>query len=162
MDAAPGLARASAPDGAAVWQLEQPVGPMRIVGPAVTSVLADDPRDATVTVAPGLSGAATAPGSRTGPTTTAPDGRRLELAEARDPRWRATLDGVPLAAVPADTQTFDLPDSGGTLHVWYDDPAHRNWQFLQLALLILVGLLAFPGVARGAELAARGPEGMGR
>ena len=65
-------------------------------------------------------------------------------------------------AVPADTQTFDLPDSGGTLHVWYDDPAHRDWQLLQLALLILVALLAFPGVARGAELAARGPEGMGR
>lgn len=170
MDAAPGLIRASAPDGAGVWTLVQPVGPMRIVGTAATTVLAADPArdDVTVTIAPGLaegggpSSTVTSGGSGSVVSAPGSSGRRLELAEAADPRWRASLDGVALSAIDSDTQTFGLPDSGGTLHVWFDDPAHRNWQIVQLAVLAVVVLLAFPGVGRRAELAAREPQGMGR
>jgi GT2 family glycosyltransferase len=169
MDAAPGLVRASAPDGAGVWTLEQPVGPMRVVGTGATTVLAADPGDdATVTIAPGLAEAggtdSTASSGGSGSVVSAPgsSGRRLELAEAADPRWRATLGGVPLTPVDGDTQTFGLPDSGGSLHVWFDDPAHRNWQIVQLVVLAGVVLLAFPGIGRRTELAAREPQGMGR
>lgn len=169
MDAAPGLIRASAPDGAGVWTLEQPVGPMRIVGTGATTVLAVDPDgDATVTIAPGRTEAggtdSTAGSGGSGSVVSSPgsSGRRLELAEAADSRWRATLDGVPLTPIDGDTQTFGLPDSGGTLHVWFDDPAHRNWQIVQLVVLAGVVLLAFPGIGRRTELAAREPQGMGR
>ena len=169
MDAAPGLIRASAPDGAGVWTLEQPVGPMRVVGTGATTVLAADPgNDATVTIAPGLADSggtdSTASSGGSGSVVSAPgsSGRRLELAEAADSRWRATLDGVPLSPIDDDTQTFGLPDSGGTLHVWFDDPAHRNWQVVQLVVLAGVVLLAFPGIGRRTELAAREPQGMGR
>lgn len=170
LDAAPGLVRASAPDGAGVWTLEQPVGPMRVVGTAATTVLATDPGDddVTVTIAPGLAGPggpdSTTTSGGSGSVVPAPgsSGRRLELAEAADPRWRATLDGVPLSPIAGDTQAFGLPDSGGTLHVWFDDPAHRNWQVVQLTVLVVVVLLAFPGVGRRTELAAREPQGMSR
>jgi GT2 family glycosyltransferase len=170
MDAAPGVVRASAPDGAGVWTLRQPVGPMRIVGTGATTVLAADPseRDVTVTVAPGLASAggpdstAVSGGSGSVVPPAGSPGRRLELAEAHDSRWRATLDGVPLSAVDEDTQTFALPDSGGTLQVWFDDPAHRTWQVVQLLLLVGVVLLAFPGIGRRTELAARELRGMGR
>jgi hypothetical protein len=169
MDAAPGLTRASAPDGAGVWMLQQPVGPMRVVGTGATTVLAVDPGDdPTVTLAPGLAEAggsdSTASSGGSGSVVSAPGsaGRRLELAEAADPRWRATLDGVPLSPIDLDTQTFGLPDSGGTLHVWFDDPAHRNWQIVQLVVLAGVVLLAFPGIGRRTEVAAREPQGMGR
>lgn len=169
MDAAPGLIRASAPDGAGVWTLAQPVGPMRIVGTAATSVLAADPAaDVKLTIAPGLAEAggpdSTATSGGSGSVVSAPgsSGRRLELAEAADPRWRATLDGVPLSPIDSDTQTFGLPDTGGTLHVWFDDPAHRDWQIVQLVVLAVVALLAFPGVGRRTELAAREPQGIGR
>jgi GT2 family glycosyltransferase len=170
MDAAPGLIRASAPDGAGVWTLQQPVGPMRVVGTGATTVLAADPADddVTVTVAPGLASAgggnatAASGGSGSVVTPSAAPGRRLELAEAHDDRWQATLDGVPLTVVDEDTQTFGLPDSGGTLHVWFDDPGHRHWQLVQLVVLAGVVLLAFPGVGRRTELAAREPQGMGR
>jgi len=170
MDAAPGLLRASAPDGAGVWTVEQPVGPMRIIGTGATTVLAVEPGDddAEVTLAPGLADAggtdSTVTSGGSGSVVSAPSttGRRLELAEAADPRWRATVDGVPLPTIAGDTQAFGLPDSGGTLRVWFDDPAHRNWQIVQLVVLCVVLLLAFPGVGRRTELAAREPQGMGR
>jgi len=170
MDSAPGFVRASAPDGAGVWTLTQPVGPMRVVGTAATTVVAADlgDDDVTATLPPGLAepggpDSTTASGG-SGSVVSAPgsSGRRLELAEAADPRWRATLDGVPLSPIDSDTQAFGLPDSGGTLHVWFDDPAHRNWQIVQLVVLAVVLLLAFPGVGRRAELAAREPQRMGR
>jgi len=170
MDAAPGMIRASAPDGAGVWTVDQPVGPMRVIGPGATTVLAVEPGDdhAGVTVAPGLADAggtdstATSGGSGSVVSSPASSGRRLELAEAADPRWRATFDGVPLSPIPGDLQAFGLPDSGGTLHVWFDDPAHRNWQIVGLVVLAVVILLAFPGIGRRNELAAREPQGMGR
>ena len=151
LDTTPGLVRGSAPEGAAVWALQQPTGPMRIDanllrrgGPngmvIPPTVLAADPRDATVPLPAG------------------PSGRRLQLAESADPRWRAAVAGTELAPVEdGGLQTFELPESrpGAELTVRFVDPPHTRWTWLQLGALVVVALLAFPGIARDSERAAR-------
>jgi hypothetical protein len=148
LDAIPGLARASAPAHAAVWQLTDkagPIGPMTVVesGAAHVSgggaaVLTADPRDAHVRLAAG------------------PSSRRLQLAEAAAPGWRAELDGVRLQPVHDNgLAAFALPARGGQLHVWFDAPAQTRWRWAQLGMFIVLVALAFPGVARDAEAAAR-------
>jgi GT2 family glycosyltransferase len=72
------------------------------------------------------------------------DGRRLVLAERADSRWRATLDGQPLAAVAGDDwrQVFEVPAGAGQLRVWYQ----ADWRFAlaQAVVLALAALLSLP------------------
>ena len=148
LDATPGLARASAPAGAAVWQLTSaagPVGPMRVYDPDSgrgSTVLAADPRDARIRVPAGS------------------EQRVLQLAETANRHWRASLDGHRLRRVDdAGLAAFNLPAEGGVLRVWFDDPANTRWNWAQLGLLVALLVLAFPGVARDAEAAARHQKG---
>lgn len=73
-------------------------------------------------------------------------GRLLVLSELRSPGWRATLDGRPLAAATAYgwAQAFRLPTTGGTVSVGFNGTAHSAELWAQLALLLLVLVLAAP------------------
>jgi hypothetical protein len=53
----------------------------------------------------------------------------VALAEAADQRWRATLDGRPLAARTVDgwAQGFALPPEGGRLVIDHADPRRLPW-----------------------------------
>ncbi len=78
-----------------------------------------------------------------------PSGRLLVLAERATPLRHATFDGVALPqtrlAGPDDwRQAYLLPEGGGHLVVDAVDPVARTWRWAQLAVLVLVGLLALP------------------
>jgi hypothetical protein len=133
LDAVDGLVRASAPPGAAVWRIDQPVGPMRLLSGADKTVVAQDPRAADFPLSDAT-------------------GRTLQLAEAADPGWRASATNGPVASVPDEAlATFRLPDGPGTVSVAYRDDQRRLLLWLQLAALAIGLVLAFPGLARAAE-----------
>ncbi|GAB3598918.1 hypothetical protein GCM10027446_30170 [Angustibacter peucedani] len=78
-----------------------------------------------------------------------PRGRLLVLSEQASTLRTATLDGtalrpVRLAGADAWRQAYALPAQGGHLVVSTVDPLVRTWRWVQLALLVLVGLLALP------------------
>ncbi len=79
-----------------------------------------------------------------------PRGRLLVLAEQASSLRRATLDGRALRAVrltgpDAWRQAYALPAAGGRLVVSAQDPvAVRTWRWAQVALALLVTLLALP------------------
>ena len=75
-------------------------------------------------------------------------GRRLALAEPADGSWRATLDGTGLTEVSTEngTQAWALPVHGGELRVWHTDLVHTAWVVTQGILLLVVAVLAAPGV----------------
>lgn len=76
-------------------------------------------------------------------------GGTLELAEAPDPRWRATLDGVRLAATDAaGAQAFVVPAGSGDLRVWFA-PAPPWWRVLVVATTAAYALLVIPVRRRG-------------
>ncbi len=124
----PGLSAASGNARGTVWQLSDPTSRVRIVSGEQVTVLADRPGQRIESSA--LS-------------------RVLRLGEATDPRWRATLDGVPL--VPSADgdwqQSYQLPAGGGLLDFRLVDPV--RWYGLAQALIVLVAVvLAAPGIRR--------------
>lgn len=144
LDATPGLARASAPKGAGMWQVGSEAGRVRIES------LDDDGRvvsvralragqiGADVSIPPADSDAGAV-------------SRRVVLAEAADDGWRASLDGRALrAADPAGwgAAAFELPAAGGRLRIDYVDNAHDTWLRVQAIIFGLVVLLAIPTPAR--------------
>ncbi len=86
-----------------------------------------------------------------------PPGRSVVLAERYDPRWRATLDGQPLAVSRADgwATAVDVPAGGGELVVSHAGLLPLLFAVAQAVVLLLTVLLALPlgGAARyrGAE-----------
>ena len=126
IDNTPQLGTASGNPEATVWQLQPPVTRVVIAdGQQLTGV------DSLPPVVP--------PG--------APD-RRLRLGEPADWRWRASIDGVPLAG-PTEgwQQTFELPESGGTVTIRLASPA--LWLLIAQGVVVAVGLvLAAPGIRR--------------
>ncbi|WP_152363369.1 glycosyltransferase [Microlunatus speluncae] len=121
----PGLGAASGNFRGTVWQVEPPVSRAVIVdGKTRTPV----PPGAT-TIEPG-----------------GPD-RRLEIGEPSDWRWRATLDGVPLAPVDGGwQQAFLLPERGGRLE--YQLPTATWLLALQGLALAVAAILAAPAIRR--------------
>ena len=75
--------------------------------------------------------------------------RRLVLAQPADPRWQATVDGRPLAPLelPDGRQAFQLGGETGMLKLQLagGSPA---WPWLQLGALVLLVILAAPGLGR--------------
>lgn len=76
-------------------------------------------------------------------------GGTLVLADAPDPRWRATLDGERLAPTEvAGAQAFVVPAATGDLRVWFA-PAPPWWHALVLVTAAVYALLVIPVRRRG-------------
>ncbi|MFC6008230.1 glycosyltransferase family 2 protein [Angustibacter luteus] len=76
-------------------------------------------------------------------------GRLLVLSEAPSDLRHAELNGIPLrvagaSAVTGWRQAYVLPTHGGHLVVRADDQTVTRWRWAELALVLLVGLLALP------------------
>jgi hypothetical protein len=130
LDSVPGLERVGAPVEGVLWSLTGPTGRVRLLGggPGAVVPSAQVGVDAQV------------------PAATA--ARTVALAEAADPRWRATLDGRPLASRTVDgwAQGFTLPAEGGRLVIEHEDPRRLPWLAGAAATLVLTLLLALPAI----------------
>ncbi|CAM5743023.1 hypothetical protein SAFG77S_02241 [Streptomyces afghaniensis] len=136
LDATPGLTRLSQQKGGALWQIDQEVARATIVpasGSGTPQTVAAGPVDIHTTIPTGS------------------DGRVLRLADTASDGWTATLDGKPLTPTTVDgwAQGFELPATGGTLDVTYDDPVgHTAWLWAQGLLAVVLVVLALPGRRR--------------
>ncbi|MFF6807680.1 glycosyltransferase [Streptomyces sp. NPDC012616] len=139
LDATPGLKRLSQQDGSALWRVNQEVSRAAVVaasGKGAPVPVAAGPVDIHTTLPAGAAG------------------RVLRLADAAADGWTATLDGKPLTPTTVDgwAQGFELPASGGTLNVAYDDPfAHTAWLWAQGLLSVVLVVLALPGRRRDVD-----------
>lgn len=139
LDATPGLKRLSQQNGSALWRVDQEVSRAAVVpasGKGTAVPVAAGPVDIHTTLPAGS-------GSRV-----------LRLADAAADGWTATLDGKPLTPTTVDgwAQGFELPDSGGTLNVTYDDPfTHTAWLWAQGLLCVVLVVLALPGRRRDVD-----------
>ena len=75
--------------------------------------------------------------------------RRLVLAQPSDARWRATVDGRPLAplALPDGRQAFTLGAESGVLRLQLTGGAEA-WPWVQLGTLLVLIVLAAPRLRR--------------
>jgi hypothetical protein len=161
LDTTPGLTRASAPDGAAAWQVDTPAGLLR-VEPAGAGDAGGVPAGTSLLDVPGDGAAITVPDG--------PAGRRLVLAESFDDGWQARLDGRVLRPDrhAGWAQSFTLPDSGGRLVLSHAPGAHGELLAVQAGLVVLFLIFALPSQARrdsaspGDGPLPRRPAGAGR
>ncbi|MFF7074593.1 glycosyltransferase [Streptomyces pseudovenezuelae] len=139
LDATPGLTRLSQQDGSGLWRVDQEVARATIVaksGSGTAQPVAAGPVDLHTTIPSGA------------------DGRILRLADSADEGWTATLDGKPLTRTTVDgwAQGFELPASGGTLDVTFDDPfTHTLWLWIQGSLAVVLVVMALPGRRRDVD-----------
>ncbi|MFI1504853.1 glycosyltransferase [Streptomyces sp. NPDC020597] len=139
LDATPGLKRLSQQDGSALWRVDQEVSRAAVVtasGKGTPVPVAAGPVDIHTTLPAGAAD------------------RVLRLADAAADGWTATLDGKPLTPTTVDgwAQGFELPASGGTLNVTYDDPfTHTAWLWAQGLLCVVLVVLALPGRRRDVD-----------
>jgi GT2 family glycosyltransferase len=70
-------------------------------------------------------------------------GRLLVLAEPAASGWRATVDGQPLHATKAYgwAQAFELPSTGGQVHISYGNGGRSWWALFELLAVIAVALV---------------------
>ena len=133
LDGVPGLLRVSAIDTGAVWRLIPPGSRVQLIrsGEAPVAVPVE-PASRTTRVDTDLPTSTTEPGE-------------LYLAEAADPGWHATADGVPLVGheVGGWAQAFDLPAAARHVTVTYTSLRSR-WLALQALALAVVVVLALP------------------
>ena len=157
LDAAPGLERLASTDGSALWGVSG--NPSRLRAQSADGSAAEVPSgpvDAEATVpAQGPSADGTLPP------------RVLALADAVDGHWRASLDGVALAALGPDepavtdppvpdyagpsatwAQRFELPAEGGALVLTYDGTSRTRWLVAEGLLVAAVAVLALPSRRR--------------
>lgn len=134
LDGTPGLMRESLSDRYGLWRLAEPTGRLRVVS---EDGLEAEPLRVS---GPGHDFTAQVEGGGTG--------RSLALAETAGNGWRATLDGTGLTPVEGQSgiQAWELPAQGGELRVWYTDHVHTAWVVTQGVLLLVVAVLAAPGV----------------
>jgi hypothetical protein len=134
LDGTPGLERQSLSDQYALWRLSDPGGALR--------VLAEDGIGAEALTLEGEAADLTGEVASGGP------GRLLSLAEPAGSGWRATLDGaeLPTAATEYGNQAWELPVEGGRVRVWHTDYVHTAWLVTQAVLVVVVAVLAAPGV----------------
>jgi GT2 family glycosyltransferase len=157
LDATPGLTRLSEQNKSALWRVDQDVARATIVsGTGEPTLVAAGPVEIHTTIPAGA------------------EGRTLRLADTAAEGWTATLDGRPLTAKMVDgwAQGFELPASGGTLDVVYDDPiTHTAWLWTQGSLAVVLVVLALPGRRRDIDddlpeeeraIPAQATEGEGR
>jgi hypothetical protein len=84
-----------------------------------------------------------------------PAGRVAVLAEPADSHWQATLGSRRLLGRTAYgwAQAFELPAAGGRLQIGYHGGRRSTWLWVELAAVVLVGLLAVPTRRRPPEAA---------
>ncbi|WP_424213479.1 glycosyltransferase [Streptomyces sp. BI20] len=136
LDTTPGLSRLSRTGGSSLWRVDRPV--------ARAVILPGTPGEAPVPVAAG-------PVEIHTDLPAGEPGRRLRLAETPDPGWHATLAGAPLTPRTLDDGSlgFDLPPTGGRLHLTHPTPpadTARLWA--QAALVPVLLVLALPARRR--------------
>ncbi len=171
LDTVPGLERLAATDGSALWGVAGTAARLRAQsadGSAV--VLPSGPVDGTADL-----GVAAPAGAAD-----AVEPRVLALADAPDARWRASLDGVALSALPIGepvaveppvpayagpsatwAQRFALPTAGGTIEVSYDGSARTRWLVVEAAVLLAAVVIALPGRRRELDEGDDDPDGAG-
>jgi hypothetical protein len=152
LDAQDGLSRRS-DDPVLLWRVETPVARLQVLSPR----LADGALSGrTGPDADALRASPPTPidADPAGVLPAGPADRLLVLAEARDGRWRATLDGRRLEPATAWgwAQAFALPVEGGRLVVEHDDEDRATTVALQAAGLVLLAVLAVPGARRRSGL----------
>ncbi|MFF5160657.1 glycosyltransferase [Streptomyces sp. NPDC000348] len=140
LDATPGLSRLSQQAGGALWRVDRQVARATIVpaeagkdGGGEPVPVAAGPVDIHTGIPDGA------------------EGRVLRLADTAAEGWSATLDGKPLTRTTVDgwAQGFELPATGGTLDVTYDDPVtHTAWLWAQGLLAVVLVVMALPGRRR--------------
>ncbi|MFY7068032.1 glycosyltransferase [Nocardiopsis changdeensis] len=134
LDGTPGLMRESLSDRYGLWRLAEPTGRLRVVsqdGLETEPLRVSGPgHDFTARVEEGGTG------------------RRLALAETAGNGWRASIGGTELTPAEGQggTQAWELPAQGGELRVWHTDHVHTAWVATQGVLLLVVAVLAAPGV----------------
>lgn len=140
LDATPGLSRLSQQAGGALWRVDRQVARASIVpaegGDGEPVPVAAGPVEIHTEIPNGA------------------EGRVLRLADTAAEGWTATLDGKPLTRTTVDgwAQGFELPASGGTLDVTYDDPiAHTAWLWAQGLLAVVLVVMALPGRRRDVD-----------
>ncbi|KES03515.1 family 2 glycosyl transferase [Streptomyces toyocaensis] len=140
LDATPGLSRLSQQAGGALWRVDRQVARASIVpageGDAEPQPVAAGPVEIHTRIPNGA------------------EGRVLRLADAAADGWTATLDGKPLTRTTVDgwAQGFELPSSGGTLDVTYEDPVtHTAWLWAQGLLALVLVVMALPGRRRDVD-----------
>ncbi|NDL57404.1 glycosyltransferase family 2 protein [Phytoactinopolyspora mesophila] len=144
LDTVPGLVRASAPEGAAMWRVDQPVGRIWIAQPepgeGEAAVVPED--DEVVVASDEIDARGTIPAGA--------DGRLLVLSELADEGWSATLDGSPLEPTLYDgwAQAFALGPEGGDLELTHQGTRRAGVLLVQLGTVVLAIVLALPGMRR--------------
>ncbi len=141
LDGQPGLVRASAPLGGAVW---------RVDGPSARVRLLDAAGDVVGTVPSGAIEVDTS--------IDAPGATAVHLAELADAGWRASLDGVALtpSTHSAGLQAFTLPADSGELRIWFENPDRSRLLVGQAVAAVLVVVLMLPPVRRRRDTLVEG------
>jgi GT2 family glycosyltransferase len=133
--------------GALVWRSQLPTGELVTLGPRIARTVTaggDLPSTAKPRPLPagrGTSHAMVPAGSA---------GRLLVLAEPASSHWRATLDGNRLPATTAYgwAQAWRLPAAGGRLDLGRSGDHRAALLWIQLAIVVVAGLLAVPVAGR--------------
>jgi hypothetical protein len=132
--------------GATVYRSTLPTGELTVVpATAAPAALAGNPA-----AAPKLHALRAAPGSADVTVPAGRPGRLAVLAEPVDSHWQATVGATPLARRTAYgwAQAFELPTAGGRLQISYHSNRRHTLLWLELAAVVVSGLLALPGGRR--------------
>jgi hypothetical protein len=146
LDTVPGLVRSSAPEGAAMWQVDGAVARLWVAPPPVDG-------EEVVVEAGAETQPATVPSGEVealGSVPEGPDGRSLVLSELADPGWSATLDGVVLTPTTHGdwAQSFDLGSTAGQVEITHQGDRRAVWLWIQLAAVVVAVVLSLPGMRR--------------
>lgn len=146
LDTVPGLVRSSAPDGAAMWRVDQPVARVWVADPRADGEsdvpLADEDAEAVTIPSGDVDASGLIPEGE--------PGRQLVLAELADPGWKATLNGEELepTTYAGWAQAFTLGAEGGEVRVEYAGNNRGVWLWVQLGAVVVAIVLALPGMRR--------------
>jgi GT2 family glycosyltransferase len=133
LDTVPGLSRASAPEGAVMWQVSGTIARVRVLGgESGPAAVPSEDVDAGGVIPPG------------------PADRQLVMAELADSGWSATFAGRELDPVTVDgwAQAFTLSADGGEVQITHRDAERSAWLTAQLVAVLVAIVLALPAMRR--------------
>ncbi|MGH8825260.1 MAG: glycosyltransferase [Jiangellaceae bacterium] len=133
LDTVPGLTRASAPEGAVIWQVSGAIARVRVLGgESGPVVVPSEDVDAAGVIPPG------------------PEDRQLVMAELADSGWSATFAGRELDPTTVDgwAQAFTLSADGGEVEITHRNAERSAWLTAQLVAVLVAVVLALPAMRR--------------